>query len=125
MARERIQASGCPAPTGSYSQGIVAGGFLFLSGQGPFDSDGNLVDGSFEAQVRQVLANLAAVAAEAGRTLDDAVRVGVYLHDMDDFDEMDAVYREAFREPRPARTTIQTPLPGFRIEIDAVIHLGD
>ncbi len=125
MARERIQASGCPAPTGSYSQGIAAGGFLFLSGQGPFDSDGNLVDGSFEAQVRQVLANLAAVAAEAGRTLDDAVRVGVYLHDLDDFDEMDAVYREAFREPRPARTTIQTPLPGFRVEIDAVIWLGD
>lgn len=125
MAREQIQAGGCPAPTGSYSQGIAAGGFLFLSGQGPFDSDGNLVDGSFEAQVRQVLANLAAVAAEAGRTLDDAVRVGVYLHDMDDFDEMDAVYREAFREPRPARTTIQTPLPGFCIEIDAVIHLGD
>lgn len=125
MAREQIQASGCPAPTGSYSQGIAAGGFLFLSGQGPFDSDGNLVDGSFEAQVRQVLANLAAVAAETGRTLDDAVRVGVYLHDLDDFDEMDAVYREAFCEPRPARTTIQTPLPGFRIEIDAVIWLGD
>lgn len=125
MVRERIQASGCPAPTGSYSQGIAAGGFLFLSGQGPFDSDGNLVDGSFEAQVRQVLANLAAVAAEAGRTLDDAVRVGVYLHDLDDFDEMDTIYRGAFREPRPARTTIQTPLPGFRIEIDAVIWLGD
>jgi len=125
VAREQIQASGCPAPTGSYSQGIAAGGFLFLSGQGPFDSDGNLVDGSFEAQVRQVLANLAAVAAEAGRTLDDAVRVGVYLHDLDDFDEMDAIYREAFREPRPARTTIQTPLPGLRIEIDAVIWLGD
>lgn len=125
MAREQIQASGCPAPTGSYSQGIAAGGFLFLSGQGPFDSEGNLVDGSFEAQVRQVLANLAAVAAEAGCALDDAVRVGVYLHDLDDFDEMDAIYREAFREPRPARTTIQTPLPGFRIEIDAVIWLGD
>lgn len=125
MAREQIQASGCPEPTGSYSQGIAASGFLFLSGQGPFASDGSLVADSFEAQVRQVLANLAAVAAEAGRTLDDAVRVGVYLHDLDDFDEMDAIYREAFREPRPARTTIQTPLPGFRIEIDAVIWLGD
>lgn len=125
MAREQIQTNSCPAPTGSYSQGIAAGGFLFLSGQGPFDADGNLVGDSFEAQVRQVLANLAAVATEADRTLADAVRVGVYLHDMDDFDEMDAIYREAFLEPRPARTTIQTPLPGFRIEIDAVIHLGD
>lgn len=125
MAREQIQTGGCPAPTGSYSQGIAASGFLFLSGQGPFDADGNLVGESFAAQVRQVLANLAAVAAEAGRTLDDAVRVGVYLHDMVDFDEMDAIYREAFPEPRPARTTIQTPLPGFRIEIDAVICLED
>lgn len=125
MAREQIQTGGCPAPTGSYSQGIAAGGFLFLSGQGPFDADGNLVGESFEAQVRQVLDNLAAVAAEAGRALADAVRVGVYLHDMDDFDEMDAIYREAFPKPRPARTTIQTPLPGFRIEIDAVICLED
>ncbi len=125
MTREQIRAGDCPPPTGSYSQGIAAGGFLFLSGQGPFDAAGNLVDDSFEAQVRQVLANLAAVADEAGRTLADAVRVGVYLHDMGDFDEMDAIYRKAFREPRPARTTIQTPLPGFRIEIDAVICLGD
>lgn len=125
MAREQIQTGGCPAPTGSYSQGIAAGGFLFLSGQGPFDAGGNLVGESFEAQVRQVLDNLAAVAAEAGRALADAVRVGVYLHDMDDFDEMDAIYREVFPEPRPARTTIQTPLPGFRIEIDAVICLED
>lgn len=125
MAREQIQTDDCPAPTGSYSQGIAASGFLFLSGQGPFGADGNLVGESFEAQVRQVLDNLAAVAAEAGRALADAVRVGVYLHDMDDFDEMDAIYREAFPEPRPARTTIQTPLPGFRIEIDAVICLED
>lgn len=125
MAREQIQTDGCPAPTGSYSQGIAAGGFLFLSGQGPFDADGNLIGESFEAQVRQVLDNLAAVAAEAGRALADAVRVGVYLHDMDDFDEMDAIYREAFPKPRPVRTTIQTPLPGFRIEIDAVICLED
>ncbi len=125
MPRQSLESGAAPKPSGSYSQGIVSGDFLFLSGQGPFDPEGNLVDASFEAQVRQVLANLAAVAAEAGKTLDDAVRVGVYLHDMAEFDEMDAIYRSVFSEPRPARTTIETPLPGFGIEADAVIYLGE
>jgi enamine deaminase RidA (YjgF/YER057c/UK114 family) len=103
----------------------VAGDHLYLSGQGPFDRSGALVDSSFEAQVRQVFANLAAVAAAAGASLANAVRVGVYLHDMATFDEMDAIYRDVFAEPRPARTTIETPLDGFAIEADAVIYLGD
>ncbi len=123
-AMNQVETGRAPEPSGAYSQGIVAGDFLFLSGQGPFDPDGNLVTDSFEAEVRQVLANLAAVAAVAGRTLADAVRVGVYLHDLATFDEMDAIYRDIFDEPRPARTTIETPLPGFGIEIDAVIYLG-
>lgn len=125
MPKKKLQTSDAPAASGSYSQGIVAGDYLFLSGQGPFDPDGKLVDGSFAAEVRQVLANLTAVAAEAGKTLADAVRVGVYLHDLAMFDEMDAIYRETFPEPRPARTTIETPLPGFGIEVDAIIYLGD
>jgi 2-iminobutanoate/2-iminopropanoate deaminase len=116
MAKQEVNSTGAPPPSGAYSQGIRAGDFLFLSGQGPFDSDGDIVDQSFEAQVRQTLANLAAVAA---------VRVGVYLHDISTFEEMDAIYRDSFPEPRPARTTIETPLPGFGIEIDAVIYLGD
>jgi enamine deaminase RidA (YjgF/YER057c/UK114 family) len=103
----------------------VAGDHLYLSGQGPFDRSGSLIDSSFEAQVRQVFANLAAVAAAAGASLADAVRVGVYLYDMATFDEMDAIYRDVFAEPRPARTTIETPLDGFAIEADAVIYLGD
>lgn len=124
MTKRELRSTGAPAPSGAYSQGIVAGDFLFLSGQGPFDASGELVNGSFEAEVRQVFANLAAVAAEGGKTLADAVRVGVYLHDLATFDEMDAIYRETFPEPRPARTTIETPLPGFGIEVDAVIYLG-
>ena len=125
MPKEEIETSVAPAASGAYSQGIVAGDFLFLSGQGPFAPDGSLVDDSFEAEVRQVLANLAAVAAQRGKSLADAVRVGVYLDTLDRFDEMDAIYRETFPEPRPARTTIETPLPGFGIEVDAVIFLGD
>jgi reactive intermediate/imine deaminase len=124
MAKKEVTSGGAPAPSGAYSQGIVAGDFLFLSGQGPFDADGRLIEGSFEDEVRQVLANLAAVAAEVGKTLADAVRIGVYLDDLATFDEMDAIYRETFPEPRPARTTIETPLPGFGIEVDAVIYIG-
>lgn len=125
MPRQEVRTTGAPAASGAYSQGIVAGDFLYLSGQGPFDPDGNLVDDTFEAQVRQVLANLSAVAGEVGKSLADAVRVGVFLHDLSTFDEMDAIYRETFPEPRPARTTVETPLPGFGIEVDAVIYLGD
>jgi reactive intermediate/imine deaminase len=112
-----------PAPSGGYSQAIIAEPFLFLSGQGPFDPAGELVDGSIEAQVRQVFANLQAVAEAAGASLAQAVRVGVYLSDLEHFDTMDRVYREIFREPRPARTTVQSDIVGFDVEADAVVLL--
>jgi 2-iminobutanoate/2-iminopropanoate deaminase len=120
-----ITTTGAPAPSGGYSQGIVAGGFLYLSGQGPFRPDGSQVRDSVESQVRQVFANLEAVAQAAGRSLSNAVRVGVYLSDLRHFDEMDRVYRQILSEPRPARTTIQTDLVGFDVEIDAIVFLGD
>ena len=125
MGKQQITTNGAPAPGGAYSQGIVAGDYIFLSGQGPFMSDGSMVDGGFGAEVRQVFANLAAVAAAGGGTLHNAVRVGVYLNDMSTFDEMNEIYRETFPEPLPARTTIETPLPGFGIEVDVVLYLGD
>lgn len=125
MPKHKVHTSGAPSPSGAYSQAIIAGDYMFLSGQGPFDPDGNLVKDSFATEVRQVFDNLAAVAAEAGKTLADAVRVGVFLNDMATFDEMNAIYWDTFPEPRPARTTIETPLPGFGIEVDAVIYLGD
>jgi len=125
MPKRPIETRGAPAPSGAYSQAIVAGDFMFLSGQGPFDSEGNLVGESFADQARQTFANLAAIAAEGGKTLADAVRVGVYLSDMDTFEEMNAIYRQTFPEPLPARTTIQTQLPGFGIEVDVVLYLGE
>jgi reactive intermediate/imine deaminase len=123
MSIRPVSTSGAPAASGGYSQAIVAGGFLFLSGQGPFAPDGSLVGGGIEAQLRQVVANLAAVAEAAGGSLRNTVRVGVYLSDLAHFDEMDRVYRELFGEPRPARTTIQTDLVGFDVEADAVVLL--
>ncbi len=68
--------------------------------------------------------NLQAVAAAAGASLADAVRVGVYLRDMSNFAAMNMIYAEFFRDPMPARTTIQSDLPGFEIEIDAVLAMS-
>lgn len=112
-----------PPPGGPYSQAIRSGGFLFLAGQGPFRPDGSKVESSFEDQARQTFRNLEAVAAAAGGSLADAVRVGVYLRDMSNFAVMNKVYAEFLREPMPARTTIQSNLPGFDIEVDAVIAM--
>ena len=122
--RTPIRAEDAPPPGGPYSQAIRSGGFLFLAGQGPFRPDGTKVDSSFEDQARQTFRNLEAVAAAAGASLADAVRVGVYLRDMSNFAAMNKVYLEFLREPMPARTTIQSDLPGFEIEVDAVIAMG-
>jgi reactive intermediate/imine deaminase len=114
-----VTAEEAPPPGGAYSQAIQVGGFVFVSGQTPRDRERNIIDGSFKDQVRQVIENLEAVARAAGSTLADAVSVRVYLKDWGQFDEMDAVYREMFPEPRPARTTIQSNLP-VDVEIEAI-----
>ncbi len=119
--RTPIRTDAAPAPAGPYSQAIKSGGLLFLAGQAPFRADGSRVEGSFEDQARQTLQNLQSVAAAAGASLADAVRVGVYLRDMSNFGTLNKVYAEFFHDPMPARTTIQSDLPGFEIEVDAVI----
>ena len=125
MTRKPILSQEAPQPSGGYSQGIVAGGFLYLAGQGPFDADGNRAGTTVAEQVRQVLDNLDAVARAAGGSLQNAVRCGMYLSDLVHFDEMDAEYRAFFSDPMPARTTIQSDLVGFDVEGDAVVWLGE
>ena len=125
MPRRPVLSPEAPPPSGGYSQGIVAGDLLYLSGQGPYDASGARVGTTVAEQVRQVLANLDAVARAAGGSLQDAVRVGMYISDMAHFDEMDEEYRRFFAEPRPARTTIQSDLVDFDVEGDAVVLLGD
>jgi 2-iminobutanoate/2-iminopropanoate deaminase len=125
MPRTRTFTDDAPPPSGGYSQGIVAGGFLYLSGQGPYDASGRRTGVTIDDQVRQVLENLNAVARAAGGSLQNAVRVGMYLSDLAHFEEMDAEYRRFFADPMPARTTIQTNLIDFDVEADAVVWLGD
>src|SRR3954468_2778769 len=126
MSRERVTASDAPPQSGGSSPGAGGAGLLFLSGQAPFDSEGRLVGGSVTEQVRQTLANLDAVARAGGSSLANAVRVGVYLSDLAHFAEMDAAYRAFFGPDAvlPARTTIQSDLIGFDVEIDAVVVAG-
>ena len=125
MTRNPVLSQEAPQPSGGYSQGIVAGGFLYLAGQGPFDAEGERVGTTVAEQVRQVLENLDAVARAAGGSLRNAVRCGMYISDMAHFDELDAEYRRFFTDPMPARTTIQSDLVGFDVEGDAVVWLGD
>lgn len=123
MTRLAISTSDAPTPAGPYSQAVCAGPLVLLAGQGPVRNDGEMVTESFAEQARQTFTNLAAVAKASGGSLADAVRVGVYLRDMSNFNEMNEVYRQFFSDPLPARTTIQSDLPGFEIEADAMLYV--
>ena len=104
-----------------------AGGSVYLSGQIPLDpATGELVDGDIAAQARRVFDNLRAVSEAAGASLDDVVRVGIYLMDLADFAAVNAVMADYFQAPYPARSTIQVSgLPrGARIEVDAIVAHG-
>jgi reactive intermediate/imine deaminase len=125
MTMQTFFTSQAPAPVGPYSQGVAAGGLLFLAGQGPFDESGALVGETFAEQVHRTFQNLAAVAAEAGTDLGAVVRLGAYLNSLDDFAEFNAIAAEYLPQPYPARTTIQSDLLGFLIELDAVLVLDD
>lgn len=123
MAKRLLSTDRAAPPAGAYSQAVEANGFLFIAGQGPTTPAGEPVRGSFEDEARQTFDNLAAIAEAAGASLADAVRVGVYLSDMSNFKPMNELYLERFGTELPARTTIQSDLPGFQIEIDAILLL--
>jgi len=122
-AKAAVRTDKAPPPGGAYSQGIRAGDFVFLSGQTPRDLNRQVIEGTFEDQVRKVIENLAAVAEAAGSSLADAVNVRVYLRDWDTFPLMDKVFKDMFPEPRPSRTTLVSDLP-VEIEIEAVLWTG-
>jgi reactive intermediate/imine deaminase len=107
----------------SYSPGLRDGDLLYVSGQVPIDPATGEKPGDFADQVHLTLENLRRVAVAAGGRLEDAVRVGVYLSDLANFEAMDAIYRTFFEEPLPARTTVQAGLNAVAIEIDAIIAL--
>ena len=127
MAKQVIHSSDAPAAIGPYSQAILAGGTLYLSGQIPLDpTTGQLVEGAIDAQAHQVFRNLRAVAAAADATLNDVVKLSILLIDLGDFAKVNEIMATYFEAPYPARATYQVAaLPrGARIEVDATIVKG-
>lgn len=124
LARHHSDAA--PAAIGPYSQAVSANGWLFTSGQVGLDpTTGELVAGGFDAQARQVFANLGAVLSAAGCGFGDVVKATVYLADMADFPTLNGIYAAAFGDHKPARSTFAVAgLPkGARVEIDLVARL--
>ncbi len=109
-----------PSPAGPYSQGILSEDFVFVSGQRPVNPETNAACEGIKEQTRQVIKNLEAVLREGGSSLEDVVRITVYLADISDFDEMNEIYCQMMPRPFPARTTIGAQLRGILVEIDAI-----
>ena len=126
MKREVISTPEAPAAIGTYSQAVRAGDTVYLSGQIPLVAETmELVDGDMRAQISQVFRNLAAVASAAGGTLDDVVRLTVYLTDLSHFPLVNEVMAEHFRSPYPARAAVGVAaLPkAAAVEMDAILVL--
>lgn len=123
---EKIHSPAAPAAIGPYSQAIRTGNLVFLSGQIPLHPDSmEIVPGDTAAQAHQVFHNLRAVARAAGGDLANTVKLTIYLVDLGEFAQVNAVMSEYFVEPYPARATIEvSALPkGVQVEVDAILAL--
>ena len=126
MSKQAIHSDGAPSAIGTYSQAIQTGNLVFLSGQIPLDPESmEIVGADFEARARRVFDNLGAVAAAAGGTLDDVVKLTIYLTDLDNFATVNSVMEDYFAQPYPARAAVGVAsLPkGADVEADAILAL--
>jgi reactive intermediate/imine deaminase len=127
MSREIISTPNAPAAIGTYSQAVRAGRMVFVSGQIPLDpATMQLVSGDIEAEIRRVFENLKAIAAAAGGSLADAVKVTVFLTDLAHFAKVNEVMAQYCPEPYPARAAVGVAqLPrGARVEIECILNLN-
>lgn len=123
MEIKEVKTGKAPGAIGPYSQAVIAGGFLFVSGQIPVVPEtGEVVAGSSSDQARRALINLKGVVEAAGALMNDVVRTTVYLTDLSEFASVNEVYAEFFTEPYPARASVEvSSLPkGVDVEIDCV-----
>jgi reactive intermediate/imine deaminase len=121
-----IRTDHAPAAIGTYSQAVVVGQTVYVSGQIPLDPvTGTLVTGGIDSEIRRAFDNLLAIAQAAGGTLDDVVKLTLYLTDLGHFPQVNQIMAEYFQEPYPARATIGVAsLPrGARIEMDCILSL--
>ena len=126
MKPEPIRTERAPKAIGPYSQAVRVGETVYVSGQLPIDpSSGQIVNGAIREQTRQTILNLAAIVEAAGGSVHSIVRVTFFLADWNDFPAMNEVCAELFREPYPARSTIQNSRPmGALVGADAIAVVG-
>lgn len=126
MNRQIVHSAEAPAAIGPYSQGVKAGGFLFVSGQVPIGLDGHIASDDVAEQTHQAVQNVRAVLAAGGAGLGDVVRTTIYLTDMNDFATVNEVYGSYFTDKPPARVTVEVSrLPrDVKVEIDAIAYVG-
>jgi reactive intermediate/imine deaminase len=127
MTRREIMVEGLAPPLSHYTDAVVAGDALYISGIVPVDADGRVVGDDAVAQARQVFSIMAQVLAAAGASAADVVKVTVYLLDIDDRPKINPVRQEFFGATRPASTLVEVSrlaVDGALLEIEAVAHLG-
>ena len=125
--KKQVNTSSAPAAIGPYSQGVIAGNLLFVSGQIPINpADGSLVSDSIESQANQVFENLRAIIQEAGTSFEHVLKLTIYLTDLENFAAVNKVMENYFSQPYPARATVEVSrLPkDVEVEIDAIVELA-
>lgn len=126
MSKEPIQTNKAPEAIGAYSQAIKSGDFLFISGQIPLNPETmEIENSSFEESAYRVISNLENICLEAGASLNDIVKLNIYLIDLENFASLNKVMEEKFSKPFPARATVEVArLPkNVTIEVDAIVNL--
>lgn len=125
MPKQQITTTTGASPMGAYSQGLRAGDFIFVSGQGPIDpTTGKIVGETIEEQTERTLENLKAILEAGGATMADVVKVTAHLTDLSNFAAYNKVYATYFPDPKPVRTTVGSQLLGMLVEIDAIAYVG-
>lgn len=126
MPKIQIKTSASASPVGPYSQGLKAGDFVFVSGQGPLDPHtGKVVGETIEEQTKQVLENIKGILEAGGASMANVVKSTVHLSDLSLFQRFNAVYATFFPDPKPTRTTVGSRLPGILVEIDVIAYTGE
>ncbi|WP_249730662.1 RidA family protein [Paenibacillus sp. J2TS4] len=124
--RDAVRSDKASKGDGPYSQGIVSGGFVFVSGQGPLDSvTGAVLGQTVEEQTEYTLQNIIHILEAAGCSMNDVVKVNVILSDLQNFAAFNEVYRRHFSEPMPARTCFGGQLDGILVEIDVIAKIPE
>ncbi|MCQ6560463.1 Rid family detoxifying hydrolase [Paenibacillus mendelii] len=125
MKRQIITANAAQGD-GPYSQCMISRGIVYVSGQGPLHpANDEIIGSTIEEQADRTLQNLRSIVLAAGCTMEDVVKVNVFLADMNDFARFNTVYKQYFSAPFPARTCVEAGLDGILVEIDAIAHVPE